>query len=183
MVFVVCLPAAAHAQTILRVDGTSGTGGGNGSAWGASAYKYLRDALAQADVIVGGGGTVQVWVRAGTYKPDRSNASPGGTGSTSATFAMASGVGIYGGFAGNETLLSQRNPTTNVTILSGDLLGNDAQNFQFTSDNSLHVLTATGVSATAVLDGVTVSGGNANSTSGGGLLITNGSPTVATCTF
>jgi len=176
------IPTAA-AQTILRVDGTSGTGGGNGSAWGASAFKYLRDALAQADVIVGGGGTVQVWVADGTYKPDRSNASPGGTGSTSATFAMATGVGIYGGFAGFESQLSFRNPAVNITILSGDLLGNDAQNFQFTSENSLHVVTATGVSATARLDGVTISGGNADATSGGGLLITNGSPTVAVCTF
>jgi len=173
----------ASGQTILRVDGTAGAGGGNGSAWGASAYQYLQDALTQANVIVGGGGTVQVWVRAGTYMPDRSAASPGGTGSTSATFTMASGVAIYGGFGGFETLLSQRNVTGNVTVLSGDLIGNDAQNFQFRADNSVHVLTANGVTTTARLDGVTVTGGNANSTGGGGLYISGGSPTVVGCTF
>ena len=34
---------------------------------------------------------------------------------------MKNGVGIYGGFLGTETLRSQRNPASNVTVLSGDI--------------------------------------------------------------
>jgi hypothetical protein len=34
---------------------------------------------------------------------------------------MKNGVAIYGGFIGNETLLSERNWGANVTILSGEM--------------------------------------------------------------
>src|SRR5258706_12512432 len=57
----------------------------------------------------------QVWVQMGTYTPAASD--------RTVSFILKSGVAIYGGFAGTETLLNQRNPTVNVTILSGDLNG------------------------------------------------------------
>ncbi len=37
------------------------------------------------------------------------------------SFELKNGVAIYGGFAGTETLRTQRNPATNVTVLSGDI--------------------------------------------------------------
>ena len=48
---------------------------------------------------------------------------------------LAEGVEVYGGFAGTETLLSERNPAANITILSGDIgtLGDP-------SDNCYHVV-------------------------------------------
>jgi asparagine synthase (glutamine-hydrolysing) len=52
-----------------------------------------------------------------------------------------SGVDIYGGFAGGETDLSQRDPRLNECILSGDLLGNDGPGGSSRTDNSLHVIT------------------------------------------
>ena len=104
----------------------------------------------------------QIWVKAGTYKPT--------TGSDrSATFQLGSGVGVYGGFAGTEGSLNERDWLANVTILSGDIgtAGN-------TSDNVYHVITASAMDSTAILDGFTVTGGNANSASfpddtGGGM--------------
>lgn len=88
---------------------------------------------------------------AGTYRP------AGPAGDRNATFQLKNGVAIYGGFAGTETLLSQRDWVTNVVTLTGDLNGDDLT--VGNSENSYHVVTgATG----ATLDGVTISGGNAN---------------------
>jgi uncharacterized repeat protein (TIGR02543 family) len=112
---------------------------------------------------------------AGTYKPTT------GTDRT-ATFQLKSGVEVYGGFAGTETALTQRNPVTNVTTLSGDI-GTSGNN----SDNSYHVVTAYGITG-AILDGFTISGGNANDTvapnnKGGGMYNYGSSPTVSNVTF
>ena len=104
---------------------------------------------------------------------------------------MRDGLGIYGGFAGDETTLEERDPVVNVTTLSGDLSGNDVhdffQNNTTFDENSYHVLVAEGVSSSAVLDGVTVTGGNAYwvgvAFQGGGLLNESASPTLSNCTF
>ena len=109
----------------------------------------------------------QVWVAAGTYKPT--------TGSDrTATFLLESGVAIYGGFAGTETSLAERDWETNLTTLSGDI-GTEAVN----TDNSYHVVTGNGASETTVLDGFIISGGYANGSSpnndGGGMHNTNSS--------
>ncbi len=151
------------------------TGASNGQSW-ANAFTSLQAALAAATP------GDQIWVAKGMYKP----APPGGA--RDAAFALKSGVEVYGGFVGNETSLSQRDPVTNITILSGDLNGNDLPGFANTSENSLHVLTALSVDAGAMLDGFTVSGGNANFAGeellgGGGLFIADGSPRIHACIF
>ncbi|MEE8156214.1 MAG: right-handed parallel beta-helix repeat-containing protein [Phycisphaerales bacterium] len=81
----------------------------------STAYRYLQDALADADV------GDEIWIAAGTYIPDEDCANPGGTGLWSASFSMIEDVAIYGGFEGTETLLSERDPVAHVTILSGEL--------------------------------------------------------------
>ena len=72
-------------------------------------------------------------------------------------------------FAGTETALSERNPVDNVTILSGDLNGDDV-GFTNNSENVYHVVTG---ADNVILDGFTIMGGNANGTdphdSGGGM--------------
>ena len=65
---------------------------------------------------------------------------------------LKSGVSIYGGFNGTETSLSQRDFETNITILSGDV-GAEGDY----TDNTYHVVTASGVDASAILDGFTIS--------------------------
>ncbi len=72
-----------------------------------------------------------------------------------------------------------------VVTLSGDLgVAGDR------ADNAYHVVTATGVNGTAILDGVTITAGNADLVSdtdpkghGGGLLNQNASPTLSHVTF
>jgi predicted outer membrane repeat protein len=122
----------------------------------------------------------EIWTKAGTHKPTT------GTDRT-ATFRLKNSMALYGGFAGTETALSQRNPAANLTILSGDLYGNDV-GFTNNTENVYHVVTSNGTDFTAVLDGFVISGGNANDSSspgwkGGGLLNDSGSPTVSNVTF
>jgi hypothetical protein len=64
---------------------------------------------------------------------------------------------VYGGFNGTESMLTERDPVTNVTILSGDIGVTDD-----ISDNSYHVVTGGGTDSSAVLDGFTVTAGNAD---------------------
>ena len=89
---------------------------------------------------------------------------------------------LYGGFTGTETQSAQRYWPQNITILSGDLNGDDHSSFANNSDNSYHVVTANGADANAFLDGFTISGGNANGgwpdNQGAGIFIRSGSPTL-----
>ena len=127
------------------------TGTESGFSW-QDAFKYLQDALAKAEVDGG-----DIWIATGTYKPDE------GTGYTSgdqaASFELPDGVGIYGGFKGDETLLSQANWDVYETILDGDLNGDDEPGFTNNSDNSYQVVYSNGNDSATVLQGVTVRGG------------------------
>ncbi|MCK4658556.1 MAG: hypothetical protein KAV82_03455 [Phycisphaerae bacterium] len=160
---------------VLFVDATA-TGANNGTTW-ADAYTELRDALAEA-------GTSEwitaIWVAAGTYTPAEAG------GDRSASFELLNGVAIYGGFAGGETGIDQRDPVANKTILSGDLNGDDVE-FLYQDENSYHVVISS-YADTAVLDGFTITAGNAdgtpgNDTSGAGMSNIGGSPTLKSCTF
>ena len=145
------------------------------------AFRHLQDALAAAQA------ADEIWVAQGTYRPDRSMASPSGTGVRSASFALDSGVAVYGGFVGNETDRVDRKWRINKTILSGDLLANDGPNFANNADNSLHVVTSSGNDLTAILDGFIITAGHAEGAYpdyiGGGMYISNGSATVHNCQF
>jgi hypothetical protein len=120
----------------------------------------------------------EIWVAAGTHKPTA------GT-DQNATFQLKSGVAVYGGFAGTETALSQRNPATNATILSGDLNGNDV-GFTNNQENVYHVVTG---ASGATLDGFTVTAGNANGEEcpgigcGGGMINISSNPVLKNVTF
>ncbi len=151
----------------------AGSPGGNGSSW-ATAFGDLQDALASA--ACSQGVVREIHVAAGTYKPDR------GSGDRSASFRLLNGVAIYGGFKGTEVDLSERNVVANPTILGGDIgvVGNP-------SDNSYHVVVNGVVDETAILDGFTISGGQATggfqNDGGGGLINDASSPSIRNCTF
>ena len=155
------------AQTILRVNvNTPCTSGCDGSTW-ALAYPSLQAAIAAFS-------SGEIWVAAGTYKPST-------TGDRTARFDLKSNMSVYGGFNGLESSRSSRNYTTNPTILSGDLSGNDVGTTN-NSENSTNVVTAfyqTGV----ILDGFTIKGGNAETSDGGGFYGAVGSVTVQNCIF
>ena len=85
-------------------------GTGNGGSW-ASATGDLNYALSTAAAIHNTFGTwPDVWVAQGTYYGDSVSAD---------AFTMMEGINVYGGFAGNETELSQRNIDAHPTILDG----------------------------------------------------------------
>lgn len=122
----------------------------------------------------------ELWVKQGTYKPTAGS-------DHTISFVLRNGIALYGGFAGTETLRTQRNWTTNVTTLSGEI-GDPG----LTLDNTWHVVVGSGTDSTAVLDGFFITAGNANSTAindwnnvvGGGMLNYGlSSPTVSNDTF
>lgn len=123
------------------------TGANDGTSW-ADAYTSLRDALDNNPIS-------DFWITAGTYVPGSNRTD---------IFTLTADQSLYGGFNGTETMLSQRDPAMNVTILSGDILGNDDGILTFGnttySDNSQRILQI--IQDNVVVDGVTFSGGNAN---------------------
>ena len=147
----------------------------DGSSW-FTAFDDLQDALAAA---AGDPTITEIWIATGTYLPSSN-------GVQSAAFDLQDGLALYGGFAGTETLLSERDPVANPVILSGDLNGNDLPNFVNYDENSHHVVKANGVTG-ARLDSVTVRSGKTPGPpgqlvcdgGGGGVQILNSTVTLA----
>ncbi len=176
------VPPAARAgggtPTICRVDADAVGPTHDGTTW-TYAYTTLQEAL--QNVLCG-----ETWVAAHVYKPGSLQTD---------TFTIHAGLTVYGGFAGGETLRSQRNPAVNVTILSGDIDNDDLsvggidETWESIRDfNSYHVVTIDGITGdvtlSTVLDGFTITGGNANigpSDSYGGGLRCQGTPAGNMC--
>ena len=112
--------ASVYAGAIVYVDDDAPLGG-DGASW-ATAYRFLQDGLADATA----GGVSEVRVGQGTYQPDRNALHPDGTLDRDATFRLIGGVALLGGYVG----IGAENPDardieTHVTVLSGDLAGDD----------------------------------------------------------
>ena len=155
---------------------------GSGRSW-QTAFTSLHLALnaAESDGCV-------VWVAKGTYRPETGeygNATPSDPKALS--FIPGPNVALYGGFAGTERHVSERNLSSNESRLSGDIADDDPPDSLFNNDtdNSYHVLVAEDSSER--LDGFTITGGRASSADdfngyGGGIL-NHASLFIKNCTF
>jgi predicted outer membrane repeat protein len=150
----------------------------SGASWG-DAYTDLQTALGNA-------ACKHIRAAGGTFKPTA------GTDRT-ATFRIAAGVRVYGGFAGIRT---SRDPMLHTTVLSGDIDNNDVNSSGVVTDwthlvgaNSYHVATLDGTT-TAIgfdtqLDGLTLTAGDASEADApndrGGALYCNGAGAGHSC--
>ncbi len=141
----------------------------NGLTW-STAYNEVQTAINSAS------SGDQVWVAKGKYFPTDYN--PKGVGTAvlnrTKTFVIKNGIDVYGGFAGNETQIDQRVNywigQANETILSGDLNNDDDysqwesynQNLIKNTENSYNVIYYYNVYTQTIVDGFTISGGNAD---------------------
>ena len=115
---------------------------GNGESCKYQGQSLLFEAMKDAQ-----SGT-EIWVEKGTYKtslyPDRNH-----------SFTVGEGVKVYGGFLGNETLLTQRDPAINKTIFGGNI-GDTATD----ADNAYHILNINPANSiyadSSLIDGITL---------------------------
>lgn len=146
-------------EGVVHVD-RDASPGGDGKTWN-TAYRDLQDAAAAVDAVAlhYPMRRTEIWIAEGHYTP----------GDDPSAYFFFRGAALYGGFAGWETELEQRDWETNEVVLSGDLLGDDGADFQNRDDNADHVISlrqadpAKGhdwpfLGPPAILDGFTVEG-------------------------
>lgn len=136
--------AETRSSEIIYVN-QSATGTNDGSSW-TNAFTDLQLALGYANIEGD-----SVFVAKGSYTPNTKTES----------FVIADGISVFGGFIGAENSITERDIMTNITALSGDILGND-QAVSYTettrSDNAYNVIQP---GKNVVIDGFTISGGHA----------------------
>ncbi len=189
-----CASPTIGAAKIIYVDDTA-PGGNNGESW-LDAFRALQDALGQAT------NGDEIRVAQGIYRPNLV-ADSTATGRHQ-TFELKDGVALIGGYAGlGSPTPDMRNINQYETLLSGDLNADDIskvpeqwQDHLFVEDasrqdNAYSVVTCLNTASNTVLDGFTITGGNANGedvwpyhhTRGGGMFVYEGSVEIKHCTF
>jgi len=181
--------ASVRVTRIIYVN-QNASGVNDGTSW-TDAYLDLQDALADATDYAG---PDEIWVAMGTYVPDGSD--------KGISFSIPGSMKMYGGFAGGETTIEQRSLDPNVTVLSGDLLGDDGEFISAydvrdslnRADNSYTVVTCIDNVEPVLIDGFTIKGGHAKYLTnpsepnevddfGGGLYCRNSDIDITNCLF
>ena len=159
----VALGITASAQTIIYVNDDA-TGNDDGSSW-ADAYTDLNDALTAAS------NGEEIWIAEGFYTRTSSNES----------FYVEDDELLYGGFAGTETDIDQRDIANHPTIISGDVGWNDtgvpSSSNSSMLDNSKNVFIVDSYNR-ALFDGLIIEHAFSTNTAGGGINIANGATNV-----
>jgi len=125
----------------------SATGANDGTSW-ASAFTSLQTAIDISSP------NSQLWVAEGSY-------------GNNASIILRSNISIYGGFAGTETSLNQRNPALHPAVIYGS--------------NTVRCVAATNCTNTR-LDGFTITRGNPGAAApGGGVFVSGGNPIISNC--
>lgn len=164
------LASANISAAVCRVA-VDGVVGNDGTTWDTP--KDLPGALADTSCS-------ELWLKQGVYKPVTTTTTPT-TAQLGVTFQISRDLLLYGGYAGSGNV---RDPVLYPTILSGDIQGDDtdpdANGIIETADdiagsNSYHVVTMGGpdgssVTAATLLDGITITAGQATGRAGGGLM-------------
>ncbi|WP_143828644.1 choice-of-anchor Q domain-containing protein [Dyadobacter fermentans] len=199
----------------INVNTSAGGYTGAGDSW-ANAVPQLADALRWARTEYAGGdhgwssaNPLRIFIAKGKYLPayhidDRYYTTDGGRNNG---FVLVRDVQLFGGFdpAGGIVELDDARILPNAaapgqgTVLSGDLSGNDSpDHFDNHAENVHHVVVAGGIVGSGSIDGVTISGGNADesmegplavsgqfvtSSAGGGMYLVNASALVKNSLF
>ena len=192
---VASFPLGTAAAKIAYVDDDASVSG-DGTSW-ATAYRFLQDALSDAAAAEE---AVEIHVAGGIYRPDRGSDQIAGD--SQATFSLATGVSLQGGYAGLDGVdPNARDVGLYESILSGDLAGNDVplndpcdlMNEASRTDNSYHVVTVLDAEPNTVIDGFTITAGHAKPFSpdiqipyapnGGGMYVASADLVVVNCRF
>lgn len=185
---VVTFFAAVDADAQVRFVDKSATGANNGTSW-QNAFTTIQPAI-DAMFAAGGG---QVWVAGapgGVVYNEARTELWGGPTAYAGSLVMKDNVAVYGGFEGwrggtgqQETLLNQRAPGINVTVINGAT--------SRAGSPAYHVVVFGKGAAPTVgsrLDGFQITGGNAAGVSGvyhayrgGGIYNWRSNPVIANC--
>ena len=141
----------------------------DGKSW-TTAYRSLQQALLDTSYT-----KPEIWIAEGTYAATND-------GDRSASNNITRAVKVYGGFAGNETLFGDRNPTEHPVIITGDIgVVSD------TTDNTRQIFKISQSIDSVLIDGLKIQYGNADTTSqasGAGIYIDSsmsGHVTISNC--
>lgn len=165
-----CPNAFPDVPCVFRVAGSQSTPG-DGRSW-ESPFAQIQDAVDAAHcAFLATANSCQVWIRQGTYYIHQ--------GCRGDTIRLRRGVEVYGGFAGTEKSLEERDWIQHETVLSG-FSGPEKERAVY------HVLEG---GERAVVDGLIITGGRADGVApdidwgfGGGLITFTGM-TIRNCTF
>ncbi len=148
---VLFLAPAAQGEAAIKYVTPGGAGSKNGNAWGSA-----MDASGFENGVKTAAPYTEYWL-AGGYYPITHTLEPGHR------------ISVYGGFAGNETSVEERDPAVNQTIL---LVSGNFRVMRVAAHFSVSV------------DGLFITGGNASTGGGGAVLVEGGATfTAAGCVF